>query len=82
MSPATRPRFGFRAFGLLALLAAALSGCVSTKLGSADQARLAGKTYVITGASSGFGRGVAVRLGAERANVVLAARRASMFLRA
>jgi NAD(P)-dependent dehydrogenase (short-subunit alcohol dehydrogenase family) len=36
---------------------------------------VAGKTYVITGASSGFGRGVALRLAALKANVVLAARR-------
>jgi short-subunit dehydrogenase len=66
------------ALGLLTLLAVGLGGCVSTRLGSADQARLANKTYVITGASSGFGRGVAVRLGAEHANVVLAARRTEL----
>jgi short-subunit dehydrogenase len=76
MSPATRLRFC--ALGLLTLLAVGLGGCVSTRLGSADQARLANKTYVITGASSGFGRGVAVRLGAEHANVVLAARRTEL----
>jgi short-subunit dehydrogenase len=33
------------------------------------------KTYVVTGASSGFGKGVALELGAGGANVVLAARR-------
>ena len=33
------------------------------------------KTYVVTGASSGIGRGVALKLAALRANVVLAARR-------
>lgn len=38
----------------------------------------AGKTYVITGASSGFGRGVAVKLGGRGGNVVLAARRAGV----
>lgn len=37
-----------------------------------------GKTYVITGASSGFGRGVAVELGRRGGNVVLAARRAGV----
>ncbi|OON64738.1 hypothetical protein B0920_11845 [Massilia sp. KIM] len=36
---------------------------------------MGGKTYVVTGASSGLGRGVAERLGSLRANVVLAARR-------
>ncbi|MET3859538.1 short-subunit dehydrogenase [Dietzia sp. 2505] len=36
---------------------------------------LRGKTIVITGASSGFGRGTAVALGAKGARVVLAARR-------
>ncbi|MDN7242117.1 SDR family NAD(P)-dependent oxidoreductase [Planococcus sp. N028] len=35
----------------------------------------AGLTVVITGASSGFGKGVAQKLGAQGANVVLAARR-------
>lgn len=51
-----------------------LGGCATTL--SPDEARLvAGKTYVVTGASSGFGRGVALKLGAMRANVVLAARR-------
>jgi short-subunit dehydrogenase len=36
------------------------------------------KTIVITGASSGFGRGSAEKLAAEGANVVLAARRANL----
>jgi short-subunit dehydrogenase len=50
-----------------------LGGCAS--LSSTDQQNIAGKTYVITGASSGFGRGVALRLAGLKANVVLAARR-------
>lgn len=50
-----------------------LGGCAS--LSSSDQHSVAGKTYVITGASSGFGRGVALRLAGLKANVVLAARR-------
>ena len=37
--------------------------------------RITGRTFVITGASSGLGRGTAVRLAAYGANVVLAARR-------
>lgn len=40
-----------------------------------DTALLAGRTYVVTGASSGFRRGVALKLGRHGANVVLAARR-------
>lgn len=38
----------------------------------------AGKTIVITGASSGFGQGAALRFGAEGGNVVLAARRTGL----
>lgn len=58
---------------LLMLCFALLGGCAS--LSSTDEQRIAGKTYVITGASSGFGRGLALRLAGLRANVVLAARR-------
>jgi len=50
-----------------------LGGCAS--LSDTDRQSIAGKTYVITGASSGFGRGVALRLAGMKANVVLAARR-------
>ncbi|NKQ12089.1 short-chain dehydrogenase [Stutzerimonas zhaodongensis] len=62
---------------LLLLLAVwQLSGCaVSPRLKPSDQPSVAGKTFVITGASSGFGRGVALRLAALQGNVVLAARR-------
>jgi short-subunit dehydrogenase len=53
-----------------------LSGCATgTRLESSDQQSIAGKTYVITGASSGLGRGAALELASLRANVVLAARR-------
>lgn len=51
-----------------------LGGC-ATALSPSEAQAVAGKTYVITGASSGFGRGVALKLAAMRANVVLAARR-------
>jgi len=37
--------------------------------------QLAGKTVVITGASSGFGRGTALKLAAQGANLVIASRR-------
>lgn len=56
-----------------------LSGCAtSTHLSRSDTARVANRTYVIVGASSGFGRGTAARLGSLRANVVLAARRTEL----
>ena len=63
-------------FAILLAAGASLSACVmSTHLSRSDPARIANRTYVVTGASSGFGRGVALRLGAMHANVVLAARR-------
>jgi len=55
-----------------------LAGCATGRITPDDAQRVAGKTYVITGASSGFGRGVALRLAEMRANVVLAARRAEV----
>jgi short-subunit dehydrogenase len=54
------------------------SGCTTSKLGSAGQRKTAGKTFVIIGASSGFGRGVAEQLGKYKANVVLASRRTGL----
>jgi short-subunit dehydrogenase len=63
----------------LAALAVTLAGCVSTgPITRGEGARLAGRTYVILGASSGFGRGVATELGARHANVVIAARRTDL----
>jgi short-subunit dehydrogenase len=59
---------------LLALLL--VGGCATSgRLSPDEQAGVAGHTYVITGASSGLGRGVALRLASLHANVVLAARR-------
>ena len=60
------------------IIAYLLAGCSTSKLSSAGQRKTAGKTFVIVGASSGFGRGVAEQLGAYRANVVLAARRTDL----
>jgi short-subunit dehydrogenase len=54
-----------------------LAGCASAPWRDEEQ-RIAGKTYVVTGASSGIGRGVALRLARLHANVVLAARRAGV----
>ncbi|RRV07490.1 SDR family NAD(P)-dependent oxidoreductase [Pseudomonas sp. v388] len=67
-----------RAWPLLLLLPAtfiALSGCVTRPLSVDDRAKLAGKTFIVTGASSGIGRGVALELGRGGANVVVVARR-------
>ena len=64
----------------LALLCAALlAGCAPpAQLGPDGRARIAGRTFVVTGASSGLGRGAALKLAAYGGNVVLAARRASV----
>lgn len=55
-----------------------LSGCATWKLGGAGQKKISTKTFVILGASSGFGRGVAEELSRHKANVVLAARRGDL----
>jgi short-subunit dehydrogenase len=61
---------------LAALALLLLAGCATAPLSRSEQAKNAGRTYVVTGASSGIGRGVALALAAQRANVVLAARNA------
>jgi NAD(P)-dependent dehydrogenase (short-subunit alcohol dehydrogenase family) len=48
---------------------------VSWPLQKRERTQLAGRVYVITGASSGLGRGLALALADEGAHVVLAARR-------
>lgn len=64
---------------LLALLMIILLyGCATAPLSKSGQRKTSGKTFVIVGASSGFGRGVAVQLGQYHANVVLAARRTDL----
>lgn len=66
-----------RMAAVILLLATALPGCaVSTHLSQHQLNRVAGRTYVVTGASSGIGRGIALRVGSLHGNVVLAARRA------
>jgi short-subunit dehydrogenase len=69
-----RGRWGLALWILAALQ---LAGCATT-LRSGDEARIAAGTFVVTGASSGFGRGVALELGSRGANVVLAARRSEV----
>ena len=65
---------------LLTALCAAmlLAGCATPRLSRSERRQLAGRIYVVVGASSGFGQGAALALGAEHANVVLAARRADL----
>lgn len=66
-----------RALGAaVAVIALLLAGC--TTLTRAERQQIAGKTVVITGASSGIGRGVALELASLGANVVLAARRTEL----
>jgi len=58
------------------VLAALLAGYAApSQLGADGRARIEGRTFVVTGASSGVGRGVALKLASYGANVVLAARR-------
>lgn len=66
----------FVAFMLLSLI---LSGCATSgHMSPRNQRKTAARTFVIIGASSGFGRGVAIKLRHYGANVVLAARRTEL----
>jgi short-subunit dehydrogenase len=67
-----------RSFGLLFFFTILATGCTTWKVGTSGQKKISGKTYVIIGASSGMGRGVAEQLGKYKANVVLAARRTGL----
>jgi short-subunit dehydrogenase len=61
------------------LAGALLSACATTApMQQHGRPAFEGRTVVITGASSGFGRGVAVAMAARGANVVLAARRTEL----
>ncbi len=51
---------------------------VRSKIQEEENKLLEGKTFVVIGASSGIGKGVAIKLGKYRANVVLAARRTEL----
>lgn len=65
-------------FLILFVVLTIFSGCATSKLGRSGQKKMNNKTFVIVGASSGFGRGVAEELGKYKANVVLAARRGDL----
>jgi short-subunit dehydrogenase len=65
----------FLYWGFAALLGVICNGCATAKPGIGLQKKIAQKTYVIIGASSGFGRGVAEKLGSYGAKVIIAARR-------
>ena len=67
----TQSRWTWSALFILTI-GLALSGCAVSP--QANQ----GKTIVIAGASSGFGKGVALELADQRANLVLAARRTEL----
>jgi len=51
------------------------SSCATWELGHSGKQKIQGKNFVIVGASSGFGRGIAQQLGNYKANVIIAARR-------
>ena len=67
---------------MVSLLGLMLAGCAApSQLGQRDRQLVAGRTFVVTGASSGLGRGAAVKLASYGANVVLAARRGDVLER-
>jgi short-subunit dehydrogenase len=73
------PRFtGYRIIVFLISLPFLLASCATWNLGKSGQKKIARKTYVVIGASSGFGRGMAEKLGLYKANVVIAARRTEL----
>lgn len=75
------PRFAIkhnRTLMLLVVLILLVSSCADRELTKRQQQKVANKTFVILGASSGFGRGIAEQLGKYKANVVLAARRTEL----
>src|SRR5215212_8342284 len=70
------PRNRFITIIALLTLAALIGGCAGpAQLLRSEQQRIAVRTFVVTGASSGFGRGVAIKLARYGSNVVLTARR-------
>ncbi|HET9448205.1 MAG TPA: SDR family NAD(P)-dependent oxidoreductase [Steroidobacteraceae bacterium] len=73
-----RAAFCARQNSWMRLLALLLVGCAALHLvgcATAPESANAGKVVVVAGASSGFGKGVALQLAGQGANLVLAARR-------
>jgi len=68
-------RTGYRAAccALFALLWM-MQGCATRQLGKAGQKKIYDKVIVVTGATSGLGKGIALQAGAYRARVVVVAR--------
>lgn len=64
--------------GLLCLAAISLLAGCATGLRPSDQQRISDSVFVVTGASSGLGQGVALALASHGASVVLAARRTEL----
>ncbi|MDB5804572.1 MAG: dehydrogenase with different specificity (related to short-chain alcohol dehydrogenase)-like [Betaproteobacteria bacterium] len=76
--PCERWLFDVRAFAfcVLMLVLCLVGGCGAIgPLRQEDAAQIRGKTYVLFGASSGFGQGVALQLARHGANMVIAGRR-------
>jgi short-subunit dehydrogenase len=69
---------GVSIFTCIVVICFVFTGCATSRLSKAGQNKTRGRTFVVTGASSGFGRGVAGQLGRYGANVVLAARRTAV----
>ncbi|MFD1605387.1 SDR family NAD(P)-dependent oxidoreductase [Flavobacterium artemisiae] len=63
---------------ILCFISVLTASCTTWKVGASGQKKISAKTYVIIGASSGMGRGIAQQLGKYKANVVLAARRTDL----
>jgi len=63
---------------LIAIFVFFLPSCSVWEVGKKKREEFKNKTVVVVGASSGFGRGVAEKLGGYHANVVLAARRTEL----
>ena len=73
-----KKQFRYSIFILSVTCSILYCSCATWKMAKSGRDKIQGKTFVIIGASSGIGRGVAEKLGEYHANVVLAARRTSV----